>query len=65
MSDWFDDDAFWETFESYMFTPERIESARVEVDGMIRLLGIAERSEASRPMLRSRTAFARIRASRF
>ena len=40
MSDWFDDDAFWETFESYMFTPERIESARVEVDGMIRLLGI-------------------------
>jgi len=40
MSDWFDDDAFWETFESYMFTPERIEAARVEVDAMIRLLGI-------------------------
>ena len=40
MSDWFDDDAFWETFESYMFTPERIEAARVEVDAMIALLGL-------------------------
>ena len=40
MSDWYNDDAFWETFESYMFTPERIESARVEVDGMTGLLGI-------------------------
>lgn len=40
MSDWYNDGAFWETFESYMFTPERIESARVEVDGMTRLLGI-------------------------
>ncbi len=40
MSDWFNDDAFWETFESYMFTPERIEFARVEVDRMIGLLGI-------------------------
>ena len=40
MSDWFNDDAFWGTFESYMFTPERIESTRAEVDGMTRLLGI-------------------------
>ena len=40
MSDWFNDDAFWKTFESYMFTPERIEFARVEVDGMIGLLGV-------------------------
>jgi len=40
MSDWFNDDAFWETFESYMFTPERIEFARVEVDRMTGLLGI-------------------------
>ena len=40
MSDWFNDDAFWKTFESYMFTPERIEFSRVEVDGMIGLLGV-------------------------
>ncbi|HKN14463.1 MAG TPA: methyltransferase domain-containing protein [Candidatus Binatus sp.] len=40
MSDWYNDDAFWETFQSYMFTPERIEFARVEVDGMTGLLGI-------------------------
>jgi SAM-dependent methyltransferase len=40
MSDWFNDDAFWETFESYMFTPERLEAARVEVDAMIALLGL-------------------------
>ncbi len=40
MSDWFNDDSFWETFESYMFSPERIESTRAEVDAMTRLLGI-------------------------
>jgi len=40
MSDWYNNDAFWETFESFMFTPERIESARAEVDGMTGLLGV-------------------------
>lgn len=40
MSDWYDDDSFWEAFGSYMFTPERIEAARVEVERMAALLGV-------------------------
>lgn len=40
MGEWFDDDNFWVTFERYMFSRERIEGARAEVDRMIELLGI-------------------------
>ena len=40
MSAWHEDDAFWETFGPYMFTDERLELARSEVDSLIRLLGL-------------------------
>jgi SAM-dependent methyltransferase len=37
---WHDDDAFWETFEPYMFAPARFEAAPAEVDSAIERLGI-------------------------
>jgi len=40
MSDWYDDDSFWETFQNYMFDPRRLELAVAEVDQMIVLLGL-------------------------
>ncbi|HUA36488.1 MAG TPA: class I SAM-dependent methyltransferase [Candidatus Binataceae bacterium] len=41
MSEWFDDDSFWQNFEGWMFSPERIADARAEVERMVALLGIA------------------------
>jgi SAM-dependent methyltransferase len=38
MGDWYDDDAFWETFRDYMFNPARLEQTRAEVDQLIALL---------------------------
>ncbi len=40
MSAWHEDDDFWETFGSYMFTGARLEAARSEVDSLIKLLGL-------------------------
>ena len=41
MSEWFDDDNFWQTFADYMFSPERLAATGAEVDRMISLLGVA------------------------
>jgi SAM-dependent methyltransferase len=41
MAQWFEDDSFWATFESYMFGPGRMAEAPTEVEAMIRLLGLA------------------------
>jgi SAM-dependent methyltransferase len=41
MAQWFEDDSFWTTFESYMFAPGRIAETPAEVDAMIALLGLA------------------------
>ncbi|HKM99293.1 MAG TPA: methyltransferase domain-containing protein [Candidatus Binataceae bacterium] len=38
MSNWYDDNSFWETFQDYMFDPARIELARTEVDKLVALL---------------------------
>jgi SAM-dependent methyltransferase len=40
MTDWYDDDSFWETFQSYMFDSRRLGLAPAEVDEMIALLGL-------------------------
>nr|ABQ11273.1 putative methyltransferase [uncultured bacterium] len=40
MSDWYDDDSFWETFQNYMFDSRRLGLASAEVDQMIALLGL-------------------------
>jgi SAM-dependent methyltransferase len=40
MTDWYDDDSFWETFQNYMFDPRRLGLAPAEVDQMIALLGL-------------------------
>ncbi len=40
MSTWHEDDSFWEAFAPFLFTAERIERARVEVDSVIKLLGV-------------------------
>jgi SAM-dependent methyltransferase len=38
MKDWYDDDTFWLTFRDYMFSAERIELARTDVNHLIALL---------------------------
>jgi len=40
MTDWYDDDSFWETFQNYMFDSRRLGLAPAEVDQMIALLGL-------------------------
>jgi SAM-dependent methyltransferase len=40
MGEWFNDESLWETFESHMFTPERVGATGVEVDAIIRLLAV-------------------------
>jgi SAM-dependent methyltransferase len=40
MTDWYDDDSFWETFQNYMFDPRRLGLAVAEVDQMVSLLGL-------------------------
>ncbi len=40
MEPWHDDDAFWETFDPWMFTPERIAAAPQEVDCLLERLVI-------------------------
>lgn len=37
---WYEDDLFWQTFESEMFTADRLEAAPQEVDRLIELLGL-------------------------
>jgi SAM-dependent methyltransferase len=41
MPAWHEDDAFWERFAPFMFTAERIELARADLDGALKLLGVA------------------------
>jgi SAM-dependent methyltransferase len=38
MSDWYDDDKFWESFQDYMFNPRRMAATLDEVDGLARML---------------------------
>jgi SAM-dependent methyltransferase len=40
MTDWYDDDSFWETFQNYMFDSRRLGLAPAEVDQMIALFGL-------------------------
>lgn len=40
MTDWYDDDSFWETFQNYMFDPRRRALSVAEVDRMIALLAL-------------------------
>lgn len=40
MTDWYDDDSFWETFQNYMFDSRRLALAAPEVEQMIALLGL-------------------------
>jgi SAM-dependent methyltransferase len=40
MTDWYADDSFWETFQSYMFDSRRMAQTAAEVDQMIPLLGL-------------------------
>jgi hypothetical protein len=41
MTNWYDDDSFWETFRNYMFNPARVELARIEVDSLLALLELS------------------------
>jgi SAM-dependent methyltransferase len=40
MAEWFSNDEFWARFEDHMFTPERLEAARVEVDRFVVLFDV-------------------------
>ena len=40
MTDWYADDSFWETFQSYMFDSRRLALTSAEVDQMSSLLGL-------------------------
>ncbi len=40
MNPWHDDDEFWAAFGPFMFTHDRIESARAEADALVTLLGL-------------------------
>jgi SAM-dependent methyltransferase len=41
MPAWHEEDAFWDQFSPFLFTAERIENARPELDGALKLLGVA------------------------
>jgi SAM-dependent methyltransferase len=41
--DWFDDDAFWETFASYIYSEDRLRSAPEDVDRLLALAGASPR----------------------
>jgi SAM-dependent methyltransferase len=41
MTEWYEDDEFWESFAPFFFTPERVESSGAQADGLIKLLGVA------------------------
>lgn len=40
MTEWYDDDSFWETFQNYMFDPRRLALTVGEVEQMIALLDL-------------------------
>jgi SAM-dependent methyltransferase len=40
MSDWYDDDKFWESFQDYMFNPRRMAATAGEVDALSRMLAL-------------------------
>lgn len=41
MTEWFEQDSFWETFGEFMFDTQRVGVARSEVDRMIDLMHLA------------------------
>jgi len=41
MTEWYEDDEFWESFAPYFFTPERLESSGAQADELVKLLGVA------------------------
>ena len=55
MTNWYDDDSFWETFRNYMFSAARVELARTEVDSLLAFLELSPGAHVPRPLLWSRT----------
>jgi SAM-dependent methyltransferase len=41
MTEWYEDDEFWESFAPYFFTADRLESSGAEADQLVKLLGVA------------------------
>lgn len=41
MTEWYEDDEFWESFAPYFFTAGRLESSGAEADELVKLLGVA------------------------
>ena len=41
MDPWWEDEAFWDAFAPYFFTPERVGRTSADVEALVRLLGIA------------------------
>ena len=39
---WFENEAFWETFYDFMFSPARISSAPDEIERVLKLCGVYE-----------------------
>lgn len=48
MSEWFERDSFWETFEDFMFDQRRVDLTRGEVDRMIDLMHLAPDAKVDR-----------------
>src|SRR5712692_6870365 len=41
MTEWHEDDEFWESFAPFFFTPDRVDGSTTEADGLIKLLEVA------------------------
>ena len=52
MTEWFEQDSFWETFGEFMFDTQRVGVARSEVDRMIDLMHLAPSAKVLRSILR-------------
>jgi SAM-dependent methyltransferase len=40
MTEWYEDDEFWESFAPFFFTADRIASSGAQADGLVKLLGV-------------------------
>ena len=40
MTEWYEDDEFWESFAPYFFTADRIERSGAQADELIKLIGV-------------------------
>jgi SAM-dependent methyltransferase len=41
MTEWYEDDEFWESFAPYFFTPDRLESSGAQADELVKLLAVS------------------------